>query len=182
MHGINTETYRPAADRAAEWAATGLPGKYGVGVFGRVRAQKGVDRFVDAMIELLPQYPDFTAVVVGQVTLDQREFAAQQHAKVSAAGLAQRMCSSRQPRRGRCLWLRRMTMSGPARWEGFGLCADAMANARRWWSRESASRMHSYPECERGSLRRRRHATLKRRSANDGRSRARPRLGAPPRD
>ena len=155
LHGINTETYRPAADRAAEWAATGLPGKYGVGVFGRVRAQKGVDRFVDAMIELLPQYPDFTAVVVGQVTLDQREFAAQQQAKVAAAGLEKRIVFlGERPAEEVPLWLRRMTIVvGPQRWEGFGLVpAEAMASGAPVVATRVGAAMHLIREGETGFL------------------------------
>ncbi len=155
LHGINTATYRPAADRAAEWAATGLPGKYGVGVFGRVRAQKGVDRFVDAMIELLPQYPDFTAVVVGQVTLDQREFAAQQQAKVAAAGLAARIVFlGERPAEEVPLWLRRMTIVvGPQRWEGFGLVpAEAMASGVPVVATRVGAAMHLIREGETGFL------------------------------
>ncbi len=155
MHGINTEIYRPAADRAAEWASTGLPGKYGVGVFGRVRAQKGVDRFVDAMLELLPQYPDFTAVVVGQVTVDQREFAAKLQAKVAAAGLEKRIVFlGERPAEEVPVWLRRVTIAvGPQRWEGFGLVpAEAMASGTPVVATRVGAAMHLIREGETGFL------------------------------
>ena len=74
LHGIDTARYAPPADRDAAFRATGLPGKYAIGCFGRVRHQKGTDVFVDAMCRLLPKYPDFTAVIVGGVTADQRGF------------------------------------------------------------------------------------------------------------
>jgi len=48
-----------------------MPGRYAIGCFGRVRAQKGSDVFVEAMCRLLPRYPDFTAVVVGAVMPEQ---------------------------------------------------------------------------------------------------------------
>ncbi len=64
-HGVDTDVYAPPADRAAAFAEAGLPGRYAVGCFGRVRAQKGSDVFVEAMCRLLPRYPDFTAVIVG---------------------------------------------------------------------------------------------------------------------
>src|SRR5215469_9674074 len=64
-HGIDGEVFRPAADRAAAWAANRLGGRHGIGVFGRVRPQKGTDLFVEALIRLLPRYPSFTAIVVG---------------------------------------------------------------------------------------------------------------------
>ena len=64
-HGVDIDTYAPPADRAAAFAEAKLPGRYAIGCFGRVRAQKGTDVFVDAMCRLLPRYPDFTAVIVG---------------------------------------------------------------------------------------------------------------------
>jgi mannosyltransferase len=43
------------------------------------------------MCALLPKYPDFTAVIVGPVTADQRSFAAALEARVKSAGLADRV-------------------------------------------------------------------------------------------
>ncbi len=57
-HGVDPVRYAPAADRAAAWAATGLPRHYGIGCFGRIRRQKGTDVFVSAMCRLLPRFPD----------------------------------------------------------------------------------------------------------------------------
>ena len=70
-HGVDTDRYAPPADRAAAFAEAGLPGRYAIGCFGRVRAQKGTDVFVDAMCRLLPRYPDFTAVIVGAIAAEQ---------------------------------------------------------------------------------------------------------------
>jgi mannosyltransferase len=123
MHGVDTAKYHPAADRAAEWRATGLPGRHAIGVFGRVRAQKGTDRFVEAMCRLLPRFPDFTAVIIGAIKPEERAFAEELKARAAAAGLAQRIVFlGEQPAEGVPLWLRRMTVVvGPQRWEGFGL-------------------------------------------------------------
>lgn len=90
-HGIDTSLYCPAPDRAAAWAKTGLPGKRGIGIFGRVRAQKGVDLFVRACIEQLARHPDFTAVVVGQVTRENQGFVNEQKALLDQAGLSARV-------------------------------------------------------------------------------------------
>jgi mannosyltransferase len=90
-HGIDIELYSPPADRRAAFAETGLRGKYGVGTFGRVRRQKGSDLFVEAMCRLLPRYPDFSAVVVGLATVDNRPFLEGLKQQVSAAGLAERI-------------------------------------------------------------------------------------------
>src|SRR3954465_9716700 len=75
MHGVDPERYAPPADRAAAFAESGLPGRYAIGCLGGVRAQKGTDVFVEAMCNLLPRYPDFSAIIVGAVTPDQNAFA-----------------------------------------------------------------------------------------------------------
>ena len=65
-HGIDTRTYQPAPDKKQAWSDGGLPGQYGVGIFGRVRPQKGHREFIDALCEVLPKHPHFTAVVIGR--------------------------------------------------------------------------------------------------------------------
>ena len=67
LHGVDTALYHPPKSREASFTVSGLKGKYAVGCFGRVRAQKGTDLFIDAMCRLLPRYPDFSAVVIGKV-------------------------------------------------------------------------------------------------------------------
>jgi mannosyltransferase len=123
LHGVDVSRYRPAADPDKEWVASGLPGRHGIGIFGRVRRQKGTDLFVEAMCRLLPRYPDFTAVVVGAVTTDQRMFAERLKSRASAAGLTARMVFlGERPAAEIPVWLRRMRIVvGPQRWEGFGL-------------------------------------------------------------
>src|SRR6202020_2296486 len=86
-HGVDTISYAPPADRVAAFAEAKLPGRYAIGCFGRVRAQKGTDVFVDAMCRLLPRYPDFTAVIVGAITVEQTAFANELKKRIEAAGL-----------------------------------------------------------------------------------------------
>jgi mannosyltransferase len=129
-HGVDTELYRPPADRIALFAVTGLPGKYGIGCFGRLRAQKGTDVFVEAMCRLLPRYPDFTAVIVGAVTPDQQIFVRGLTARVEAAGLAERVrFFGELPIAEVPLWYQRITIYAfTSRHEGFGLTLlEAMA-------------------------------------------------------
>src|SRR5580704_18030571 len=90
-HGVDTVNYAPPADRAAAFAEAGLPGRYAIGCFGRVRAQKGTDVFVEAMCRLLPRYPDFTAIIVGGITSEQTTFANDLKKRIEAAGLQSRM-------------------------------------------------------------------------------------------
>src|ERR1700731_3344355 len=90
-HGVDTDRYAPSANRAAAFAEAGLPGRYAIGCFGRVRAQKGSDVFVDAMCRLLPRYPDFTAILVGAITAEHLAFANDLRKRIEAAGLLSRI-------------------------------------------------------------------------------------------
>jgi mannosyltransferase len=129
-HGVDTGLYSPPEDRMAAFAATGLPGKYGIGCFGRVREQKGTDVFVDAMCRLLPDYPDFTAIIIGAVTADQHGFERALRAQVEAAGLEDRILFLGElPIADVPPWYERITIYAfTSRNEGFGLTLlEAMA-------------------------------------------------------
>src|SRR3954453_11010013 len=89
MHGVDTDLYAPPEDRAAAFAEAKLPGRYAIGCFGRIRAQKGTDVFVEAMCRLLPRYPDFSAVIVGAA--DRTAFVDDLKSKVEKAGLSSRV-------------------------------------------------------------------------------------------
>lgn len=129
LHGVDTERYRPPKNRDAEFAISGLRGKYAVGCFGRVRHQKGTDVFVEAMCDLLPRFPDFSAVVIGAV--DDAAFEAQLKAKAVAAGVADRIkFMGELPIDEVPLWYRRILIYAfTSRNEGFGLTLlEAMAS------------------------------------------------------
>jgi mannosyltransferase len=130
-HGVDTDTYAPPADRAAALAEAGLPGSYAIGCFGRVRAQKGSDVFVEAMCALLPRYPDFVAVIVGAITPEQAGFGNELKKRIEAAGLQSRIIITgeltiEEVQR----WYRRLTIYAfTSRNEGFGLTLiEAMAS------------------------------------------------------
>jgi mannosyltransferase len=122
-HGVDTEIYVPPQNRAAAFAESGLAGIHAIGCFGRVRAQKGSDVFVDAMCNLLPRYPDFTAVMVGAITPEQTAFANDLKRRIDAAGLTSRIVitgelSIEAVQR----WYQRVTIYAfTSRNEGFGL-------------------------------------------------------------
>jgi mannosyltransferase len=130
LHGVDAEVYRPPADRAQAFADSGLPGKYAIGCFGRVREQKGTDLFVEAMCALLPKYPDYSAVIIGSATLDQRVFVRALEARVAAAELADRIrFLGELPIPEVPLWYQRISIYAfTSRIEGFGLTLlEAMA-------------------------------------------------------
>lgn len=129
MHGVDTELFHPATGPEDTIAATGLPGHYLLGCFGRVRHQKGTDLFVRAMIELLPHYPQWTAVVSGRVTAEHKAFGDTLKADVAAAGLTDRIIFQGEVDDIKP-WYRRLTLYvAPSRNEGFGLTPlEAMAS------------------------------------------------------
>src|SRR6202043_2651161 len=122
-HGVDTDRYAPPAHRMAAFAQTGLPGRYAIGCFGRVRAQKGSDVFVDAMCKLLPRYPDFTAVIVGAVVPEQQGFANELKKRIEAAGLQSRIVITGELEIEEVQrWYQRITIYAfTSRNEGFGL-------------------------------------------------------------
>jgi mannosyltransferase len=123
MHGVDTDAYAPPADRAAAFALAALPGRYAIGCFGRVRAQKGSDVFVEAMCALLPRYPDFTAVIVGAIVPEQQGFANDLRKRIEAAGLQSRIVMTGELEIAEVQrWYRRLTIyTFTSRNEGFGL-------------------------------------------------------------
>ena len=130
-HGVDLERYHPAIDRKKLWSELGLPGKYGIGIFGRVRHQKGVDVLVDAMLPLLAKFPDFTVVVCGEVTPINKKYFDALRTKIATAGLVERFVFlgkqpfSKIPRLFRAMHL----VTALSRNEGFGLTVlEAMAS------------------------------------------------------
>jgi mannosyltransferase len=130
LHGIDVDLYSPPVDRTAAFSKTGLPGKYGIGTFGRVRRQKGSDLFVEAMCRLLPHYPDFCAVIVGLTTVDNLPFVEGLKQQIASAGLTKRIrFLGELPIEEVPLWYKRISIYVFAsRVEGFGLTMlEAMA-------------------------------------------------------
>ncbi|OJH45028.1 glycosyltransferase family 4 protein [Paracoccus sp. SM22M-07] len=131
LHGVDTQVFHPAPDRAALRAELGLDSDAVlIGCFGRVRAQKGVDLLVQAGLELLPKHPRAQIIFTGRITQDNRAFADDLLARIKAAGLSDRIRFL-----GELPWDQVVRhyqaldlFAAPARWEGFGLTPlEAMA-------------------------------------------------------
>lgn len=130
-HGVNSEIYFPAADKNAERQNLGLTNKKSIGIFGRVREQKGVREFVEAMCEVLPHYPDYNAVIVGKTTPKFAGFEKEMKCRIESCGLTDRfqwlgeVPFSRIPNLFRSMEL----VLCVSRNEGFGLtCLEAMSS------------------------------------------------------
>ena len=90
-HGVRTDVYYPPNDKEALRAELGLSGKHSIGIFGRVREQKGIHLFVNACIEHLSSNLDYHAVIVGKVTPDNRSFVDKLKQDINDAGLTDRI-------------------------------------------------------------------------------------------
>ncbi|MFN0064486.1 MAG: glycosyltransferase family 4 protein [Myxococcaceae bacterium] len=66
-HGVDLDAFRPLVDRAQAWRALGLGGRFGIGVVGRIRPDKGQGDFAEAIAPLQKSHPDWTPVLVGGV-------------------------------------------------------------------------------------------------------------------
>ncbi|MET3589827.1 mannosyltransferase [Bartonella silvatica] len=129
MHGVDIRRFSPPKTLDDRFSASGLPGKYAVGCFGRVRYFKGTDIFVDAMIELLPRYPEWTALIAGRTTEQHYNFEKKLRQKIAKAGLEDRIIFLGEVL-DTPLWYRRLSLYvAPSRTEGFGLTPlEAMAS------------------------------------------------------
>ena len=130
-HGVDLDRFSPAPDRNAAWAQTGFPGRYGIATIGRVRPEKGTDLFVETMLRLLPERPDYTALVIGHCAAKDAAFQRRLVAKVRAAGLGERVRFIGEVRASKMAMLVRslfLLVAAP-RYEGFGLTPlEAMAS------------------------------------------------------
>ena len=90
-HGVQVNNYFPAKDKQQAWADLGFGGKYGVGILGRVREQKGVHLFVKACLQLFDKYPEYHCVVVGAISSGNIEFVEQLKKRVAEANMAERI-------------------------------------------------------------------------------------------
>lgn len=133
LHGIDTERFRPvtALEKRALRTSLGLP-EQGVfiGCYGRIRAQKGTDVFVDAMRQIVAERADVKALVMGRATEKHIGFERELKAGVDQAGLAERILFLAEAPIGEmAAWYQVLDLFvAPQRWEGFGLTPlEAMA-------------------------------------------------------
>jgi mannosyltransferase len=142
-HGVPLDVYHPPSSRAEAWQALGLPGKFGVGIFGRVRPQKGTDLLVDAVLPLLSEYPDPTVVIVGETTPKFRDYRRRLEERIARAGLGERVVFlGKRPAGELPKLIRAMSLvTALSRNEGFGLtvleamgsgCAVLATKAGAW--------------------------------------------------
>ena len=122
-HGVDVNDFTPSKNGSLAWREGGLTGKYGIGIFGRIRPDKGTDLFVSAMCEFLPRHPEFTAVISGLCKPNHRNFFDALVQQIKRAGLEKRILflgdlSVEEIK----LWFQRISLCvAVPRSEGFGL-------------------------------------------------------------
>ena len=145
-HGIDSMRFHPhPSGKKAAWEALNLPGQFGIGIFGRIRPQKGVDLLVDSMIQIFKRHPDCDAslVVVGETTKQYETYLKSLKDRVHAEGLEGRfLFLGKQPFEKIPELMRGMSIvTALSRNEGFGLtvleamasgCAVLATNAGAW--------------------------------------------------
>lgn len=84
-HGVDTDRFTPAPDGAS------VMGPFLIGCFGRIGPLKGTQNFVEAMCRLLPDRPEWSAVVIGRVMPADQSYQDGMLDRIAAAGLSERI-------------------------------------------------------------------------------------------
>lgn len=143
-HGVDLKDYSPpprdGMDKLREsiqWPGVVIPPalqhRYWIGAFGRIRPSKGTDLLVEALIAVLPDFPDFAAVLTGLCQAKDLDFLRVMQAKIQAAGLGERIVFLGDLQRDmvRSCYRRAILCVAASRTEGFGLTPlEAMACGR----------------------------------------------------
>ncbi|MEM1376650.1 MAG: glycosyltransferase family 4 protein [Pseudomonadota bacterium] len=91
-HGVDTNRFVPPTCKTDVKASLGLdPSKKVIGCTGRIRPSKGTDIFVDAMVSLLPENPNWIAVITGRTTSEHVTFKEQLETQIASSGLQDRI-------------------------------------------------------------------------------------------
>ena len=143
-HGVDVDHYSPLDGDclAALHQPVSLPGVvipvqlqglYWIGAFGRLRPSKGTDLLVEALIRVLPDFPDFGAVFTGLCQAKDMTFFETMQREINAAGLGERIVFLGDLNRDEVLacYRRVLLCVAASRTEGFGLTPlEAMACGR----------------------------------------------------
>ncbi len=90
-HGVDTTRFAPADQRPLRESLGLDPEALYIGCFGALRASKGTDLFVEALLSLLPARPRWQALIVGHAEPRDRAFVDALKARLDDAGLSERV-------------------------------------------------------------------------------------------
>jgi mannosyltransferase len=122
-HGMDTQEFRPATDRAALRAKYKLPDTLLIGCFGRIRPDKGTDLFLEAFRRIARENPNVHAVITGLAKSNYAKFVQAMRDGLERDGLSARVTwlgeveAAAVPELYRCMDI----YMAPQRWEGFGV-------------------------------------------------------------
>ncbi|MCU4674235.1 glycosyltransferase family 4 protein [Catenovulum sp. 2E275] len=88
-HGVDSNKFTPAADKSEIKTALNLPQDQLIGIFGRVRKQKGVHLLVRACIELFKTSSGYSCIICGAI--DDVDLVKQLKQEIEQAGLERRI-------------------------------------------------------------------------------------------
>ena len=119
QHGVDTKIFKP---EKIYGKAADLGGPT-IGFVGRIRPLKGADLFVEAMIQIMREYPDCSAVLAGLCRPKFSEFEKKLRDRIKSVNLEKRIVFLGELKRTAMVQLyRQMDMCvTPSRVEGFGL-------------------------------------------------------------
>jgi mannosyltransferase len=155
FHGASIDRFSPPEDKRLIWQQSGLPGRYGIGTFGRIRPSKGTDIFVDAMLQVLPEFPDFTAIICGLCQPTEQAFKQAMLDKIASSGHSKRLIFLGDlPLEDIPTWYRNVTiMVACPRYEPFGITPlEAMASGCAVIASRTGAFEHIVKEDETGLL------------------------------
>ena len=120
QHGVDTEIFEPEKFYGK---AAADPGGSTIGFVGRIRPLKGADLFVEAMIQIIREYPDCSAVLAGLCRPKFSEFEKKLRDRIKSVNLEKRIVFLGELKRTALIQLyRQMDICvTPSRVEGFGL-------------------------------------------------------------
>jgi mannosyltransferase len=149
-HGVDTHFYRPGESSRGHVGersggtrdASGLgsptsmdlgapQNSYLIGAFGRIRPSKGTDLLVSALVEVLPEYPQFSAFFTGLCKPSEQAYLEAMQTTIKAAGLESRIkfLGDLDRESVRRLYQQATLCVAASRREGFGLTPlEAMAS------------------------------------------------------
>ncbi|MXU65855.1 glycosyltransferase family 4 protein [Oceanomicrobium pacificus] len=120
-HGVDTDDFTPPPDKAAAVATSGIPARYLIGCFGRLRESKGTDLAVEALCATLPDRPDWGAFFTGLAK--DESYISDLKSKIESAGLSDRVrfLGDLEAEAIRDWYRRTDILLAASRTEGFGL-------------------------------------------------------------
>ena len=90
-HGVDCTLFCPAGIPGEASDSSRIPDGRLIGHVARIRPAKGSSIFVDAMIRVLPEFPDAVGMLIGSCRPKDRQFKQSLVAKIEAAGLGGRI-------------------------------------------------------------------------------------------